>query len=172
MGQATGKRPFWMHQVVEYILGVLIVASGTQSPTPAVPAALGGLVLVYAASTKSSVAAFRLLPRSLHRVGDPVICAVLVAGAFQPWVEVDIGAVFVLVGVAVVYLFVWWQSDFSEHVSRRDRRTAAADDAATVATGHDGHVAGAADRSTEVGRMLGRVVGQGVTAARRARRSR
>lgn len=169
MGQATGKRPFWMHQVVEYILGVLIVASGTQSPTPAVPAALGGLVLVYAASTKSSVAAFRLLPRSLHRVGDPVICAVLVAGAFQPWVEVDIGAVFVLVGVAVVYLFVWWQSDFSEHVSRRDRRAAAADDAANVATGHD---AGAGDRATEVGRMLGRVVGQGVTAARRARRSR
>lgn len=172
MGEATGKRPFWMHQLVEYILGVLIVASGTQSPTPAVPAALGGLVLVYAASTKSSVAAFRLLPRSLHRVGDPVICAVLVAGAFQPWVEVDIGAVFVLVGVAVVYLFVWWQSDYSEHVSRRDRRAATAAAATTPDAGHAEQAANATDRSTEVGRMLGRVVGQGVTAARRARRSR
>ena len=164
MATATGKRPFWMHQIVEYILGVLIVASGTQSPTPAVPAALGGLVLVYAASTKSSVAAFRLLPRSLHRVGDPVLCAVLVGGALQPWVAVDLGAAFVLIGVAVVYLFVWWQSDFHEHVPRRARTT---DGPAGTPSDGDG-----TDRSTEVGRMIGRVVGQGVTAARRARRSR
>lgn len=184
MGQSTGKRPFWMHQVVEYILGVLVVASGTQSPTPAVPATLGGLLLVYAASTKSSVAAFRLLPRSLHRVGDPIVCAVLVAGAVQPWVEVDIGSAFVLVGVSVVYLFVWWQSDYSEHVSRRERKAAAQAGAAPVAqaaaqaaqperpTAAAGAGSASSDRSTEVGRRLGRAVALGVTAARRAKRSR
>lgn len=183
MGQSTGKRPFWMHQVVEYILGVLVVASGTQSPTPVVPATLGGLVLVYAASTKSSVAAFRVLPRALHRVGDPIVCAVLVVGAIQPWVDVDVGARFVLIGVSVVYLFVWWQSDYSEHVSRRDRKAAAAARSETPArhaqpaqadqpAAADGAGPASTDRSTEVGRMLGRAVGLGVTAARRAKRSR
>ena len=37
MGDGVGKRPFWMHQLVEYILGVALVASGTQSPEPLVP---------------------------------------------------------------------------------------------------------------------------------------
>lgn len=158
MGTPTGKRPFWMHQVVEYILGVVVVASGTQSPTPAVPAVLGGVLLVYAASTKSSVAAFRVLPRRIHLVGDPLMVALLVAGAVQPWIEVDIGSQLALVGVAIVHLFVWWQSDYSEYVSRRQRRAAAPEPQG--------------DRSTEVGRAVGRVVGQGITAARRAKRSR
>ena len=30
-----GKRPFWMHQLVEYILGGAMVATGLQSPSPA-----------------------------------------------------------------------------------------------------------------------------------------
>jgi hypothetical protein len=30
------KRPFWMHQLVEYVLGIVLIAQGLQSPTPAI----------------------------------------------------------------------------------------------------------------------------------------
>ena len=55
------KRPFWMHQIVEYILGGALVASGLQSPTPAVPSVLGGIVMLHAAITMGPVGAFRVL---------------------------------------------------------------------------------------------------------------
>ena len=41
-------RPFWMHQVVEYIIGVVFVSAGFGSLTPAVPAALGAVVILRA----------------------------------------------------------------------------------------------------------------------------
>lgn len=153
------KRPFWMHQIVEYILGICLVASGTQSPTPVVPSVLGGVVLLYAASTRSAVAAFRLLPRRLHRVGDPTLVGVILIGALQPWIEVDLGTRFIIGGVAVVYLVVWWQSSYTERVPRSAR----------VAQSTDGD-ASTAGTATEVGRRLGRVVAGGISAARRARR--
>jgi hypothetical protein len=161
MTDGAGKRPFWMHQLVEYILGVGLVAAGVQSTTPAVPAAVGGLLLLYAASTKSSVAAFRLLSRRVHRVGDPLVVVVEAGAAAQPWVEVDLAGRLAIGAVAVVHLFVWWQSAYTERVPRRERR-------ATMAGRQppsDGTPTG--DRSTAVGRSMGRAVAQGIVAARR-----
>lgn len=159
------KRPFWMHQIVEYILGICLVASGTQSPTPVVPSILGGVVLVYAASTRSAVAAFRLLPRRVHRVGDPALVGVILVGALQPWIEIDLGTRFIIGGVALVYLVVWWQSSYAERVPRSARVAPAADSGTSSAAPGT-----TADTATEVGRRLGRVVAGGISAARRVRR--
>jgi hypothetical protein len=150
----AGKRPFWMHQLVEYILGGALVASGLQSPTPLVPAALGGLIMLHSAITRGALAAFRVIDRRLHRSLDPVVIGLCVVGALQPWISVDNGTRIIILGIAAVHLVVFLGSSFEE-------RTKAPKQAAAPKGG---------DRSTDIGRTAGRVVGSGVNAVRKMRR--
>jgi hypothetical protein len=146
---AGGKRPFWMHQLVEYILGVALVASGAQSPTPAIPAVLGGLILLNAALTKGAIGAFRAYGRKVHRMLDPIVILVCVAGAVQPWIHVDLSSRGVVLAIAAVHLVVFLGSSFHERPPRGARTK------------------GSGDRSTELGKSAGRVVGSGVKTARK-----
>ena len=45
-------RPFWIHQLVEYIIGLALIGQGMQDPQPLVPTAAGVLVLVNAAAVR------------------------------------------------------------------------------------------------------------------------
>ena len=144
------KRPFWMHQLVEYILGGVLVASGLQSPTPAVPSVLGGIVMLHAAITVGPAGAFRVLHRRVHQVVDVLVIATEVVAAVQPWIDIASPTRLIIVGIAVVHLFVWWQTNFAERVK-------------TLVVSTEG------GRSTEVGRIAGRLVGNGVNAVRRQR---
>lgn len=151
----TGKRPFWAHQLVEYILGGALVASGLQSPQPLVPAVLGGFIMLYAAATRGALAAFRLIDRRVHRIADPVLVLVQVGAALQPWVSIDNGTRAIMVAIAVVHLVVWLGSSFAE----KEKRSAVARDPN-------------ADRSTELGRSAGRLAAKGVRAVRTAKANR
>jgi hypothetical protein len=144
-------RPFWLHQLVEYIIGLILVATGLQGPEPVVPAVVGGVVLLNAAVTIGPLSAFRLIGRRVHRVVDLFVIAFVFLAAVQPWVEVDIGTRGIVIGVAVVYAYVWFYSDFAEKQARKERRAA-------VATG---------DRGADLGRSAGRLAGNAVTAWRR-----
>jgi hypothetical protein len=144
------KRPFWMHQIVEYILGGALVASGLQSPTPAVPSVLGGIVMLNAAMTVGPAGAFRLFKRRFHQALDVVVIATEVAAAVQPWIELESGMRVIIIGIALVHLFVWWQTNFAERVK-------------SLAVSTEG------GRSAEVGRIAGRLIGNGVNAVRRPR---
>jgi hypothetical protein len=84
-------------------------------------------------------------------VVDLVVIAFVVVAAVQPWVDVDIGTRAIMVGIAFVYGFVWFYSDFAEKQARKERRAAAA-------TG---------DRGEDLGRTAGRLAGNAVTAWRR-----
>jgi uncharacterized membrane protein YhaH (DUF805 family) len=168
MSTGGAKRPFWMHQLVEYILGGGLVAIGTQSLTPIVPSALGAVMLVYAACTKSPVAAFRLLSRRVHRYVDPLLIALLVFGAVQPWIDVDAASQVAIGGVAFVYLVVWIQSSYAERTPRSERAAARPATTATAGSVGTGAESATADRSTEMGRSMGRLVGRGYAAARDA----
>lgn len=151
----SGKRPFWAHQLVEYILGAALVAIGLQSPTPIVPAVLGGVILLYTAATRGALAAWGWLDRRLHRVVDPLLIVVQIAGAAQPWVSVDNATRIVIVAIAVVHLVVWLGSSFAE----APRRQSAAGGPPV-------------DRSTEFGRSAGRLAARGVRAVRTAQAKR
>jgi len=35
------RRPFWIHQIVEYMIGIALIAAAIQQPKPAVPAVMG-----------------------------------------------------------------------------------------------------------------------------------
>lgn len=156
MGE-RGKRPFWMHQLVEYILGGALVAIGVQSPSPMVPSVLGAAVMFYSAATKGALSAFRVLDRRVHRWMDGVVIVILIAAAVQPWISIDNGTRLIIGGVAAVYTVVWLGSSFEERPGRIARARAAAS---------------GVDRSTEFGRKAGRVVGNGVNMAKAAKAKR
>ena len=144
------KRPFWMHQLVEYILGGALVASGLQSPTPLVPSLLGGIVMIHSAITVGPLGAFRVIRRRLHRVIDPVVLLAEFVAAVQPWINLESGTRIIIIGIAVVHLFVWWQTSYTERVKSRP-------------------ITAEGGRSNEVGRLAGRLVGNGVNAVRKQR---
>jgi hypothetical protein len=145
MADAPGKRPFWMHQLVEYVLGGVLVASGLQSPTPLVPSVMGGVVMLHAAVTRGSLSAFRLIGRRTHRVGDMVVIGLQLVAAGQPWISVEASTRLIMATIALVHAFVWWQTSYVERV----------------------RLPKSGDRSTELGRSAGRLVGRGVNTAKR-----
>jgi hypothetical protein len=122
----NGTRPFWLHQLVEYILGITLVSQALQSPTPAVPAVAGGAMLVNAAVARGPLSAFRLVGRRVHRTLDVVVMALTAGLAVQPWIGIDPGARIIMLGIAAVHAFVWWQSDLSEPAPRATRSRPAA----------------------------------------------
>jgi hypothetical protein len=144
------KRPFWMHQLVEYLLGIALLSQGLQTSEPLVPTLVGALVLLNAATVDGPLSAGRWVTRSVHRIVDAVLVAVMVLVA----VLVDSmasGARVMIAGSAAVIAFLVWRSDYRDKVRR----------APVDASG---------GRSEEMGRLAGRAVGQGVQAWRRARR--
>lgn len=160
MGDGSGKRPFWMHQLVEYILGGAMVAAGMQSPDPIVPSVIGGVILLYGGSTKGALSAFRVLNRRIHRWCDPVMIAIVVFAAVQPWVTVRNDSRFVMVAIAIVWVVVWLGSSFHEKPKKEK------------GSGIGGIAGSGGDLSTEIGKKAGRAVGVGVNMVRAAKAKR
>lgn len=148
------KRPFWMHQFAEYLIGVVLVAQGFQSPTPVMPAIGGGLIIASVAIVRGPFSAFGLVSRSLHRTLDLFVIAAVVLAGLQPWISVESTTRATMVVLAGVMAFIWKQSSFIEKPRR-----------GTPSTPVDG-------RSTEIGRMAGRAAAGGILAARRVKNSR
>jgi hypothetical protein len=145
------RRPFWLHQGAEYLIGLVLVAQGLQSPTPLIPSLAGALVIVNAAIVDGPLGAFRLVPRRLHRTLDVVVIATLAVAAALPWLDVDNTSRLLMLAVAALLAYVWWHSSFEPPASR--------------AAGPP------VDRSEAVGRAAGKVVG-GAARAIRDRRNR
>ena len=85
------RRPFWLHQIAEYLIGTVIIAAGVQSPSPVVPSVLGGLVLVNAAFVDGPVSAFDTVPRSIHRWVDVVLMIAIAVAVVLPVLDIDVG---------------------------------------------------------------------------------
>ena len=154
MAADRSKRPFWMHQLVEYVLGGVLIAQGLQSPQPLLPSIAGGVIVLNATMVKRApLSAFRLLGRQTHRVLDLVVITAIVVAAVQPFVEVDPGARIVMGGIAAVLAFVWMQTTFTEKVKK----------VKAPITAENG-------RSDEVGRLAGRAVANGVNFAKQFRK--
>jgi len=117
-------RPFWLHQAAEYLVALVLVASGLQSPEPLWPALAGGLVLVNAALSGPPLGAFRAAGRQLHRRLDLVVLAALLILAALPMLTIDAASRLTMVIVAVVLGVVWWGTNFADSAERRRRRLA------------------------------------------------
>jgi hypothetical protein len=158
-----GKRPFWMHQLVEYILGGALVASGLQSPKPLVPSVLGGLIMLNAALTKGALGAFRAYDRTLHRVFDMVIIGACLLAVGQPWFDMDPGSRIVVLASATVEIVVFFGSSYTERTRPPKQPKAPKGERQPIAPG----VEKTGDTATDVGRTAGRVVGSGYRAVKK-----
>jgi hypothetical protein len=112
-------RPFWLHQGAEYLVAVVLVASGLQATEPLWPSLAGGLVLVNAALSGPPLGAFRAVPRRLHRRLDLVVIGVLVVIAALPMIDMDSASRLTILLVAAVLAVVWWGTNFAEAGARR-----------------------------------------------------
>jgi hypothetical protein len=142
------KRGFWAHQLVEYLLGIGAIATGAQSPKPLFPCIAGGLLLLNGASTEGPLAAFKLIPRRLHRFGDIVVVLFMVIAALVAGDSIDSSGRVVLLGLAGVHTFVTLRTDYSKRAPREPKERGAPD-------------------SEEIGRMAGHLSGKAYNAVRR-----
>lgn len=145
------RRPFWTHQLIEYLVGIGLISAAVQMPQPAVPAILGLVIILNAAIAKGAAGAFRLAGKRVHKQLDVLVMVLLLAGAVQPWFSIDNTSRLLLGGVAFVLWFVWFYTDFTERVPRAERRNAP----------------GERPSSEAIGRGAGRVVGGGVNSLKR-----
>lgn len=105
-----GSVPLAVHGLLEYGIGVLLIASSSLfsfEKTPrAVGILLGAIVLVHAAVSDLPTALMRRLPLDSHVVIDYVIGVVLVASPFIFGFSDDEGALafFVVVGIGFLIL--------------------------------------------------------------------
>jgi len=146
------QRPFWTHQLIEYLLGIGLISAAVQMPQPAVPAVLGLVIILNAAIAKGAAGAFRLAGKRVHKQLDVVVMLLLIAGAVQPWVSIDNTSRLLLGGVAFVLWFVWFHTDFTEKAPKAERKAAAE---------------AGRPSSEAIGRGAGRVVGVGVNSLKR-----
>ena len=80
----SGWVPFWIHQLVELLLGMLLLVQGARTGEhTAVLVTLGGLLLLLALCSDGALAAWPWIGRRLHRVLDFVAAAVLAMVPFR-----------------------------------------------------------------------------------------
>lgn len=148
-------RPFWIHQLVEYVIGFAVIAMGFQELEPAVPLTVGLIVLVNAAIVRGPLGAFRFVGRDLHRWLDVGVMIVVVVAIVQPWFEMGITGRLMLALVLVPYGFSWFYTDWAERRQRAERRRAAT-----------------SKTSDDLGRRAGRLAGSAWLAGKRVVRDR
>ena len=108
-------RPFWLHQLGEYLIAAVLVASAWYSPEPAVQATLGALIFINAVFANGPAGAFRLVNRGVHKWFDVVIMVLLLVAAVQGWFGVGTAGRIALPLMAVLMLVIWLNTDFDDH---------------------------------------------------------
>src|SRR4051812_23400868 len=74
----AGRVPFWIHQLVELLLGILLLVQGARTGEhTAVLVTLGGLLLLLALCSEGALAGWPWIGRRVPRVLDFVAAAVL-----------------------------------------------------------------------------------------------
>lgn len=74
----AGRVPFWAHQLVELLLGGLLLVEGARTGEhTAVVVSLGGLLLLLALCSDGALGAWPWIGHRLHRVLDLVVAAML-----------------------------------------------------------------------------------------------
>lgn len=146
-------RPFWVHQLGEYVIGLALISAGLQSPSPTFPVLAGGLILVNAALVSGPLGAWRAVSRPAHRWVDLAVMAIVALAAALPFLDIDNTSRLMMAGAVAVMLVLWFSSNFATPRAKVPRT-------------------GPIDRSEAIGRTAGRLVAQGRALARSRRAPR
>ncbi len=157
------KLAFWVHQGVEYLVGFLVISQALQASEPAVPIIAGAAVLLLALTADGPLAAFKAVPRRVHRVLDVVVAVGLVVLAIVARDSLGELGLIVVVAVAAALGVLVYRTDYRE--PRRRQRAAAP--AAPAVPAAEAPRRAPSINSEDVGRVAGRAVAKGIKAYRR-----
>ncbi len=143
-------RPFWVHQLAEYLIGISLVAQGMQDPEPLVPAIAGAVVMVNASIVRGPLGAFKIVGRATHRWLDLIVIVGILVAAVQPWIDVEFTGRLVMLVILVPLGFLWFYTDWAERKDRKQRRAEKA-----------------GPKGEELGRSAGRMAGNAYKAIKK-----
>ena len=161
MPEPKPKLPFWIHQIVEYAVGGLLVFQAAQSPRPVIPLLAGLAIVVLAATADGPAACFHGVGRPLHRVLDITVAIGLLVCAVVFGSSMGIAGQLLLVLGALALGVLILRSDYRPKEARRARRATSADATAAAPPG--------SDRADAIGRSAGRLAARGVQELRKRR---
>jgi hypothetical protein len=135
-------RPFWIHQLAEYLIGVALVAQGLQEKDPLVPAVAGIVILCNVAIVRGPLGAFKWVGRGAHRWLDLVVMIGILGAAIQPWFAVPGGGRLIMLVILVPLGFLWFYTDWADRAGRKQRRFDRAGGKSDVVGRSAGRIAG------------------------------
>lgn len=105
-------RGFWLHQLVEYAIAIMLIMMSAQTRQPLAPALFGIALLINVAVADGAMSAFKLLSRRVHRYIDWAI----IIGCLVSTVIFDIDATgrLALLGVALVLAVISLGTNFAK----------------------------------------------------------
>ena len=112
MAEPGNKLPFWIHQAVEYLVGLLVLFEAAHTHQAAIGLGAGVLLLLLASAGQGPLSAFRKVPRHVHRIGDLALMVLLAAVAVVFRSKLGSAGVGVLVVVVVVLAGLAWRTDY------------------------------------------------------------
>ena len=154
--EERAMRPFWIHQAVEYLIGIALVSQALQDPNPVIPSVVATMVILNAAIVRGPLGAFKWVSRGMHRWFDVGMMGVILVTALQPWTGIGTTARAMMLVTLVPLAFLWYYTDWAERPARKERRK----EASTSPTGE------------QIGRTAGRAAATGYLAARQAIKKR
>jgi hypothetical protein len=106
--------PFWLHQLGEYMIAAVLIASSWYSPEPIVQAVLGSLIMINAAVADGAAGAFHLIGRTVHKWIDVAIMVLLLVAALQGWFDVNTTGRIALPLMSASLFMLWLHTDFDD----------------------------------------------------------
>ena len=158
-GDGEHGRPYWLHQVAEYIVGfILLLAVSRVDGAERVPLIIGGaLVLVNAAISGPPAGCLHLVPRRVHRWTDVGVIAALVVIPLVFRDDAPSTVWIAMCGSAVVLAVIRLTTDYRVPVPRK-RVEQPTEPATPASTTNIARTAGKAVRVSP--RALGRAIGK------------
>ena len=154
--------PFWLHQLVEYLLAIVVALAAARSDLPAVVLGAALLLGALAATADAPLAARRLVSRPHHHIADWTVAAVLVVVGVALRNSLGGNGAFWMIVSGVLVAILALRTDYSPPISLRSRlRLDGTIDARVVA-----------DRAHDASKVLGRVTGTAASHGRKAWRQR
>ena len=115
----TQGRGFWLHQIVEYIIGIGMLFLAGQSSQPVWPAIIGVVILVNSAMSDGAMSAYRVIPRRIHKVVDWVVIVSAIAASILA--DHDAQARVSLLGVGIILAVIALGTNYAGKAGRSNR---------------------------------------------------
>ena len=117
----AGRVPFWIHQLVELLLGILLLVQGARTGEhTALLVSLGAVLLLLALCSDGALAAWPWIGRRLHRVLDLVVAATLAVSPLVFGVD-HLLAIVILEVAAASMLWLAFRTEWRTKVKEKEK---------------------------------------------------